>query len=63
MTPLPDYQFLPAPLWLITVLHILTLTLHFAAMNFLLGGLIERNAANVIAPVQRMELGAGHLPK
>jgi hypothetical protein len=38
--PLPDYSFLPAPLWLITVLHIVTLTLHFVAMNFMLGGLI-----------------------
>ncbi len=40
MNSLPDYQFLPAPLWLITVLHVLTLTLHFVAMNFMLGGLI-----------------------
>lgn len=38
--PLPDYNFIPAPLWLITILHILTLTLHFAAMNFLVGGII-----------------------
>jgi len=37
---LPDYHFLSAPLWLITVLHVLTLTLHFAAMNFLVGGII-----------------------
>ena len=37
---LPDYNFISAPLWLITVLHILTLTLHFIAMNFLLGGII-----------------------
>ena len=37
---LPDYNFIPAPLWLITVLHILTLTLHFVAMNFLVGGVI-----------------------
>jgi hypothetical protein len=37
---LPDYNFLSAPLWLITVLHVVTLTLHFAAMNFLLGGTI-----------------------
>jgi len=37
---LPDYEFLSAPLWLITVLHILTLTLHFVAMNFLFGGVI-----------------------
>ncbi|MGD1019569.1 MAG: hypothetical protein ABSA12_09645 [Verrucomicrobiia bacterium] len=37
---LPDYEFLSAPLWLITVLHLLTLTLHFVAMNFLFGGVI-----------------------
>jgi hypothetical protein len=37
---LPDYEFLSAPLWLITVLHMLTLTLHFVAMNFLFGGVI-----------------------
>jgi hypothetical protein len=37
---LPNYQFLPAPLWLISVLHLLTLTLHFVAMNFMLGGVL-----------------------
>jgi hypothetical protein len=37
---LPNYEFLSAPLWLITVLHLLTLTLHFVAMNFLFGGVI-----------------------
>ncbi|HEX5132230.1 MAG TPA: hypothetical protein VFX92_07075 [Candidatus Krumholzibacteria bacterium] len=37
---IPDYHVLPAPLWLITILHVLTLTLHFAAMNFLFGGLV-----------------------
>ncbi|RMD83781.1 MAG: hypothetical protein D6815_05700 [Candidatus Dadabacteria bacterium] len=37
---LPGYEFLSAPLWLITVLHVATLTLHFAAMNFLFGGLL-----------------------
>jgi hypothetical protein len=37
---LPDYEFLSAPLWLVTALHLLTLTLHFVAMNFLLGGVI-----------------------
>jgi hypothetical protein len=37
---LPTYEFLPAPLWLITVLHLLTLTLHFLAMNFLFGGVV-----------------------
>jgi hypothetical protein len=37
---LPDYQFLSAPLWLVTTLHLVTLTLHFVAMNFLLGGVV-----------------------
>ncbi len=37
---LPDYNFLSAPLWVITVLHVLTLTLHFAAMNFVVGGVL-----------------------
>jgi hypothetical protein len=37
---LPNYEFLSAPLWLVTILHLVTLTLHFAAMNFLFGGLI-----------------------
>jgi hypothetical protein len=37
---LPDYHFLSAPLWLVTVLHLLTLTLHLFAMNVLLGGVV-----------------------
>jgi hypothetical protein len=37
---LPDYQFISAPLWLVTLLHVLTLSLHFMAMNFLLGGVL-----------------------
>jgi hypothetical protein len=37
---LPDSNFLPAPLWLIKSLHVLTLSLHFAAMNFVLGGIL-----------------------
>jgi len=37
---LPDYEFLSAPLWLVTTLHLLTLTLHFVAMNFLFGGIL-----------------------
>ncbi|MBU0505914.1 MAG: hypothetical protein ABII18_13585 [bacterium] len=36
---LPSYDFISAPLWLVTVLHIVTLTLHFLAMNFMVGGL------------------------
>ena len=40
LAALPEYQFLPAPLWLITTLHLLTLTLHFIAMNFMVGGIV-----------------------
>lgn len=36
----PAHDFLPAPSWLLTSLHVLTLTCHLVAMNFLLGGLI-----------------------
>jgi hypothetical protein len=37
---LPDSEFLSAPLGILTLLHLLTLTLHFAAMNCLLGGVV-----------------------
>lgn len=37
---LPNYEFLSAPLWLVTTLHVFTLSLHFVAMNCLLGGII-----------------------
>jgi hypothetical protein len=37
---LPDYHFLSAPLWFITALQILVVTLHFAAMNLVFGGLV-----------------------
>jgi hypothetical protein len=37
---LPDYNFLPAPLWLVTTLHVVTLALHFLAMNIVLGGVV-----------------------
>jgi hypothetical protein len=37
---LPDTNVLPGPLWLITTLHVLTLSLHFAAMNFVIGGIL-----------------------
>ncbi len=35
-----NYHFLSAPLWIIEALHIITLTLHFIAMNFLVGGIV-----------------------
>ena len=37
---LPDYDFLPAPLWLLTALHVATLTVHLIGMNFLVGGTV-----------------------
>lgn len=37
---LPLYDFLSAPLWLINILHVVTLSLHLIAMNFLFGGLV-----------------------
>lgn len=36
----PETAYLSAPLWLIDWLHIITLTAHFVAMNFLLTGVI-----------------------
>lgn len=36
---LPSYEFLSAPLWVVTLLHVVTLTLHLAAMGALFGGL------------------------
>ncbi|MEI6078882.1 MAG: hypothetical protein WCS94_25125, partial [Verrucomicrobiota bacterium] len=44
---LPNYEFLSAPIQLITVLHLLTLSLHFLAMNLLLGGVIIVLAAGI----------------
>ncbi len=40
MFPAPDPIPLPAPVWLFKILHILTLSLHFVAVEMLLGGLL-----------------------
>jgi len=40
LAALPEYDTIPGPLWLIVILHLLTLTLHFTAMNFMLGGIV-----------------------
>jgi len=37
---LPDFNYFTTPLWLIEVLHIVTLTIHLIAMNFLFGGIM-----------------------
>lgn len=38
--PAVDPIPLPAPLWLLKLLHIVTLSLHFVAVEMLLGGLL-----------------------
>ena len=42
MNPYPavDPIPLPAPIWLLKLLHIVTLSLHFVAVEMLLGGLL-----------------------
>ncbi len=42
MNPFPavDPIPLPAPVWLLKLLHIVTLSLHFVAVEMLLGGLL-----------------------
>ena len=40
MFPSPDPIPLPAPVWLLKALHITTLSLHFVALEMLLGGLL-----------------------
>ena len=38
--PVVDPIPLPAPIWLLKLLHIVTLALHFVAVEMLLGGLL-----------------------
>jgi hypothetical protein len=46
--PLIDPIPLPAPVWLLKTLHILTLSLHFAFLHLLLGGLVLAIAWNIL---------------
>jgi hypothetical protein len=49
---LPSYNFLSAPLWLINLLHVLTLSLHLVAMDFLFGGLATAATVSLgVAPL------------
>ncbi|MEI7732279.1 MAG: hypothetical protein WCO56_22080 [Verrucomicrobiota bacterium] len=47
--PFPDPIPLPAPIWLFKALHILTLALHFVAVEILLGGLLVAVWLNFIS--------------
>lgn len=58
-----EYQFpavdpipLPAPVWLFKLLHIVTLGLHFVAMEMLVGGLLVVAAMNILAMRQPQHL-------
>ncbi len=58
-----EYQFpavdpipLPAPVWLFKLLHIVTLGLHFVAMEMLVGGLLVMAAMNILAMRQPQHL-------
>ncbi|MFN3394481.1 MAG: hypothetical protein ACK424_08000 [Candidatus Thermochlorobacter sp.] len=58
-----EYQFpavdpipLPAPVWLFKLLHIVTLGLHFVAMEMLVGGLLVMAAMNILAIRQPQHL-------
>jgi hypothetical protein len=53
----PSYEFLPAPLELLTLLHLVTLTLHFVAMGALVGGLGTLALAGLPGKWQRPAVG------
>ena len=55
---LPDSEFLSAPLGILSLLHLLTLTLHFAAMNVLVGGVVITLSAALRGRWQDPELKA-----
>lgn len=59
---LPGHEYLPAPYWLINVLHILTLSLHFLATGLIVGGLcflfLGRLAGGLPHPVARTIIAA-----
>jgi hypothetical protein len=51
--PAVDPIPLPAPVWLFKALHVLTLSLHFIAVEMLLGGLLVATALNLLASLSR----------
>ncbi len=53
---LPDYNFLSAPLWLLTLLHLVTLTGHFVAMNFVFGGMMVLLFSRIENKWQQLEV-------
>ena len=48
--PIVDPIPLPAPVWLLKALHVTTLSLHFVAVEMLLGGLLAVSYTHLTLP-------------
>ncbi|MBF0594007.1 MAG: hypothetical protein HQL22_03490 [Candidatus Omnitrophica bacterium] len=59
MFPMVDPIPLPAPVWLFKALHLLTLSLHFTAMEIFLGGLLLATLFCAFAGADPVRKGAG----
>jgi hypothetical protein len=61
MNPYPavDPIPLPAPVWLMKLLHVVTLSLHFVAVEMLLGGLLLAILLSLFARRQTLTLPRG----
>jgi hypothetical protein len=59
MYPAVDPIPLPAPVWLFKGLHLLTLSLHFVAVEILIGGLLVAVLLNLLASLRRGAPSAG----
>ncbi len=57
--PAVDPIPLPAPIWLLKLLHIVTLSLHFVAVEMLLGGLL---LAVLLSLFRSSPSATGHRP-
>lgn len=61
--PAVDPIPLPAPIWLIKLLHIVTLSLHFVAVEMLLGGLLIAVVLSVLRNSQNAQVAARALAR
>jgi hypothetical protein len=59
MFPAIDPIPLPAPVWIFKGLHVVTLTLHFVAVEMLLGGLLAASCLNCLGLLRRTHPLAG----
>jgi hypothetical protein len=63
MFPSTDPIPLPAPVWLLKALHITTLSLHFIAVEILLGGLLIATVISLLGKSQESRTGAAALAR